>query len=104
MATTLVKPGGRLICLEGIKPHTTTVPFDLRARLCEPPAAMAATSRNSAGGEQCPEELLPQHATVPSDLRATLWEPPAAMAVTREPNRPGEGSVAIRPDAVSRPD
>src|SRR6476661_6300831 len=86
MATTPVNPSGTVVWLEPSGPQATTVPSDLSARLCQPPAAMATTPVNPPGTvaviKAKPFQICPQVTTVPSDLSARLCSSPAAMATT----------------------
>src|SRR5512137_2779051 len=61
-------------------PQLITQPSLLRARLCEPPAAMATTLLRPAGTAVWLKVLSPQATTVPSGLRARQWSLPAATA------------------------
>src|SRR5579883_3332101 len=79
-----------------LSPQAHTVPFEVSARLKNPPTAMAVTvppipvtGTAVVFGvllvvplPSSPNSLSPQAQTVPSEPSARLWEPPAAMAVT----------------------
>src|SRR5438445_5079414 len=77
MVTTFDKPTGADCPL-----HSTTLPSAVRARLRNPPPAIATTLLKPGGTLVWPEELDPQASTVPSALSARLWKLPAAMDTT----------------------
>ena len=90
------EPGARRRCRSG-SPRRSRCRRPASASECQPPAAMATTSRSPAGTAVWPSLLSPQAVTVPSAVSASECQVPAATATTfRRPGGNGGLAVAVR--------
>src|SRR5204862_81411 len=87
IATTLLSPGGILVCSELFHPQVKTVPSLLSRTSWLSPAAIAVTllqldGKGKIWGPNESSRYLPQFTGVPSFLNARLCRSPAAMVIT----------------------
>src|SRR5579871_3408173 len=80
IATTLLKPIGKLTWPTVLSPQPTRVPSFFNARLWSPPAETATTLLKPGGTVIWPSLFRPQAMTVPSFLIASAWYSPLATS------------------------